>query len=179
MGTDCRIILPDNVVVGNVSKVLGRLAGLPVERHHHDPRTWWAKVKGAKVETTSVPEMVMIRWGDRHTTYHFEYGPGGRLMLPRSTAFWLAAGNRLIEFFGGSIDWNDCDATDVDREFPAKTRAENSPEDGEPWYDFQDRLMALKPLHRDEIEAMREHAAYASDSYSYAYDEDGYLTVAA
>lgn len=179
MGVDCRIILPENVNVRNVANVLGRLAGLPVERHVHNPRTWWTVVNGVKVDTTSVPEMVMIRWGDRHTTYHFEYRPGGRLMLPRSTAFWIAAGNRLIEFFGGSIDWSDCDAVDVDREFLAKTRDENSPETGDAWVAFQERLLALKPLHHDEIAAMREHAAYDNDSYLYAYDSGGYLTATA
>lgn len=174
MGVDCRINLPDNVTVGNVAKVLGRLAGLPVERYQYNPRTWWAKVDGVEVETTTVPEMVVIRWSGRHTTFHFEYGRGGRLLLPRSTAFWIAAGNRLVDFFGGRIDWNDCDTKDWNRRVRAKTREQNSPEDGEAWDDFQTRLLSLKPLHRDEIDAMRKHAAYPDDSY--AFDGDGYLT---
>lgn len=179
MGVDCRINLPDNVSVRNVASVIGRLAGLPVERFQHDQRTWWAKVAGVKVETTSVPEMVMIRWENRHTTYHFEYEPGGRLLLPRCTAFWIAIGNRLVDFFGGRVDWNDSDATDWDYEVLDKGREANNPQDGEPWYDLQKRLMALKPLTHDEIKAMKPHAAYEDDGYLYAFGPDGHLVLEA
>jgi len=178
MGVDCVIQLPDNVQVKNVAKVVGRLAGLPVEKYNYDHKAWWSRVRGVKIAATadSSPDMVMIRFGDRHAMYFFESEYGGRLLYPKSTAFWCALATRLVDIFGGSVIYAD-NSDAVDYEVPAKPRDEVSPSDGEAWNAFHQKIIDLKPLHRDEIAQFVDVAGYGGDDgYTYTFDEEGYLT---
>ena len=52
-------------------------------------------------------------------------------MSPPSTAFWIAIGKGLVDFFGGKLDYNDCDEKDVDYRKPA--RKDIHAEDGDEW----------------------------------------------
>jgi hypothetical protein len=176
MGIDCRISLPANVRVRDVAKVIGRLAGLEAVRQNFGSGDGWvAQVKGVEATTTSMPELAMIVFGDRHTTFHFECETAGRLLLPRSTPFWCALACRLVDFFGGEVDYSDSDATDCDYAVPHKSDTENRPEDGEAWYVLQQRIVDLLPLSRDEIKAAGKHAAYPKDDYGYRFDKHGFL----
>jgi hypothetical protein len=124
------------------------------------------KVQGVE----EIPEMnhidVTLPDGTRlHVQYHQEVGAkwsGCKLMMPRSTAFWLAMGRRLIEFFGGGLVYSDhdFDGKTFNETVPPKSNDENGPEDGAPWQSFQDRVHAIQPLTRAEVRAMRRHAAY-------------------
>jgi len=118
----------------------------------------------------------MIRFGDRQVTYHFEPDNGaGRLLLPRSTPFWIALGVRLVDFFGGTVDYSDCDSVDVDYQVAAKSALDNGPTDGEAWNVMQQRIIDLKPLSRQEIEAAAAFASYPTDDYGYRFDSDDLL----
>lgn len=86
-------------------------------------------------------------WGTRRRRVE----TGGRLMMPPSTNFWVAIGKRLVQFFGGSIDYNDCDDVDVNFRRRNNPRHLNSPTDRDAWYKFQNRLLKLKPLTRNEL----------------------------
>jgi hypothetical protein len=168
MGVDCKIMLPDNVRVKDVAKVIGIAAGLlPKWDGSHGAK--WVEVPGADVKTTSIPEMAVINLDGGHLIdgeskhfvfYHFESSRGGRLMGPRSTAFWLAVAHRLVDFFGGVIDYQDCDSQYCDYGSAANTREENSPEDDEEWVRFQERLFNVKPITKDELLHYNELAAY-------------------
>lgn len=129
---------------------------------------WSVKVEGVCVKTTTCPEMARIQVG--HTTfdgvsnhfvfYFFESSVGGRLLSPKSTAFWLAIGHRLVDFYGGSIDYSDSDNIDVNYWKQPKSRAENAPEDGDDWRDFQERLLRVQPLTSEEVATYADKAAY-------------------
>lgn len=172
MGVDMRVKLPGNVQVNKVAKVMGAYAGCtPVKRFFPNDSKggWCAEVRDVKVTTTTVPEMAQITIDcpmidgqvSHFCFYHFEPECGvGRLMLPRSTAFWIALMTKVVDFFGGELDYQDCDDVDVNYSVPAKTLEENSPSDGEAWYDFQNRILAIKPLTKDEWQAADQHAAY-------------------
>ena len=80
--------------------------------------------------------------------------------MPRSTPWWLAAGKALVDFFGGELDYNDCDSSDSDYAVPAKGDSMNRPSDGKPWHRLQDRILALQPLSADDILSARQDAAY-------------------
>jgi hypothetical protein len=96
-----------------------------------------------------------------HLSYHFETDCGkGRLLNVRSRAIWLAVGNRLIDFFGGSIDYQDCDEIDVDVKKPWKGVALNCPSDGKEWYAFQQRILDIKPITVKEWRGYDAAAAY-------------------
>ena len=175
MGVDCHIYLPPNVCVDNVARVLGVLAGLPtrVKTFGDRPGDWTADIPGVRVQSTAVPTMMrIVLWGplvdgtDGHSVYyHLETcgTEGLRMLHPRSTAFWIAAGIRLVEFFGGHVDFNDCDDAERDFERPHKTWRENSPQDGAEWTDFQNRVMALTPLTEGELRDADQHAAYKTN----------------
>jgi hypothetical protein len=86
----------------------------------------------------------------------------GRLMMPPSTPFWIAVGKGLCKFFGGRIDYNDCDSTDWDRVY-RRPRKNNSPGDGEEWNDFQQAMFDLKPVSVKEMKEANAVAAYQKE----------------
>jgi hypothetical protein len=83
--------------------------------------------------------------------------------MPRSTPFWIAVGKRLVQFFGGEIDYQDCDEIDVDFARPSKSLKINDPQDDDEWDTFQRRLFRLKPLMVEDIKDADQYAAYKLD----------------
>jgi hypothetical protein len=179
MGIDTRIHLPANVQVGDVAKVIGILAGLPpvktiLEQCRRDD-AWFVRVEGITVTgTLGVPEMASINLKGKlidgqevhNVFYHFEDSDDRgdwRLLMPRSTAFWIAMGRRLIDFFGGYMDYADYDDERVDYESPVKPWRENAPEDGAQWQAFQERVFNVIPLTKADIKACQQFAAYGRE----------------
>jgi hypothetical protein len=77
--------------------------------------------------------------------YFFEDDSNMRLLTGGSNKFWIEVGKRLIDFFGGYIDYNDCD--DIKKDFEKeKPRLKNNPNDGEEWNDFEKEKYNIKPL---------------------------------
>lgn len=155
MGINCRIFLPGNVRVGDVANVLGISAGLkPRWVTTKDYRI--VKVNGVQVsQIKDVAELARIELqGDlidstkyHYVLYHFEFR-NGRLLLPPSTDFWIACGKSLVDFFGGAVDFNDCDNTPVDYKVTRKSSKNNCPEKDKDWDIFQQRLMNIKPIEQ-------------------------------
>jgi hypothetical protein len=170
MGVDCKITLPPATRARDVVKVLGILAGTKPYRYDLGNTSWAAGVEGANLFTSGVDGLVRLRWDapegqPSEALYHFEWGPYGRNdlrgcrgLMPRSTPWWCAVAVRLVDFFGGEVDFNDCDDSDCDYSVP--WREDCSAEDGEEWRAFQQRLMDLQPLTPEEIDAARAVAAY-------------------
>lgn len=120
-----------------------------------------------KYRLDALAQCARIRINHRHAVYpydidimyHFELTGGQRGLQPRSTPFWLALGKRLVDFFGGRVDF--CDADDREADYVRdKPRTHNDPKDGTPWERFQQELFTFAPLTREEIEACQEFAAY-------------------
>lgn len=168
MGINTFVKLPDNVRLEDVAKVIGIAVGYKPETiaSRNNPAVSWTEVNGVEIKTTSVPSMVNIVFGGRHCSYFFEHESGGRLVYTKSTSFWIAVSKRLVDFFGGEVDFNDCDESDVDYKKKANSSKINRPSDGKAWYDFQARLLKVKPIHRDEVD---------DDYYEYNYDDDGFM----
>jgi len=175
MGVDCKIMLPSNVQVREIANVIGICVGLNKHQEKLDgcdfevTRVDGIDVKGIEI----LPGCAEISWSNpvgispesiKHTgrvLYHYEYDGGKRRLLsPRACSEWLAIGEVLVNFFGGEIDYQDCDASELDYLQPAKTDVENCPEDGEEWQDLQDRLFALEPLTDDDIAEFDLISAY-------------------
>lgn len=175
MGVDTFVVLPGNVEVRNVASVLGKLFG--------NGHTWgssgdtrWVEVFTVEVSVNSTtPSMAMI-YGDNRLSerggrfcayYHFEtsYGDhtGRQVTLGRAYAERIAVGKALVDFFGGVLVFNDCENHDdpANRyEVPAKTAEENSPQDGQPWYDLQRRMSDIQAVSAKEIAVFQSAAAY-------------------
>lgn len=173
MGCDCQIYLPRDVRLREVSTVMGILAGLPKEKvFFNDGANFYVKVKGAETKSTTIPEMVeiilrasddlkLIDESDYHFCfYHFENEDSKYISLnPPSTPFWVAIGIGLCDFFGGKINYNDCDDTDIDRTYK-KPRTHNNPKNNDEYHKFQKQMWKLESLGIDELIMAKEHSAY-------------------
>jgi hypothetical protein len=174
MGVDTRLTLPGNVRVDDVADVMGVLAGLKPEQYEIDRSGGvFVRVPGVSVQTTSIATMVEIDLkvsgghtlvdGQPHHTvpYFFENVGGRRLLLPRATPFWIAVCRGLADFFGGSVDYSDCDSRAVDYRVNFKRDAENHPTNGEPWDEFYRRILNLTPLTKGDLRAVAQFASYS------------------
>lgn len=167
MGVDCRLSLPGNVRVRDVASVLGILFGLPFALEPLNGDGVVCRVRGANVTGhAEIPEMARIDLKAENGDpvggfyYHFE-NPGGRRVLSgRARANVIAAFVKTADFFGGSVDFTDCDDEDADHTATDRSDEENHPEDGAAWDSFQRRMADLKPLTAKEIRAYASVAAY-------------------
>jgi hypothetical protein len=173
MGVDVKINLPDNVRIKDVAYLIGIASGIKPEWEvtSHDPDHSWLRVPGVEVKQTSSVEMaeisirstghVLVDGEDIHYLfYHFESSRGGRSLGPRSTAYWIAIAHRLVDFFGGTIDYQDCDNVEVDYKRPRKASRYNCPEDGDDYWNFYKRLSEVKPITEEEMQHFDKFAAY-------------------
>ena len=172
MGVDALIKLPPDVRIDDVAKVIGVLAGLPIEKQPLDANgTWCIRVNGAKAEgilniascaTIKIHGKLVDGEEDHHVMFHYEPDDGiDRLIMPRSTAFWISIGKRLIQFFGGKLTYSDC-VGGIDEQ-AEKPRQSNNPTDGKPWQDFQQEIADLKPITKPELKAANKVASYKMD----------------
>lgn len=180
MGVDTNIRLPVNVRARNVADVIGILSGKKVVKVSMD-KSFYAKVEGVSAKGSDIAGLAEIvidcpvsdaaqkarLEGNKNATpyclFNYESHFNGKacfLMIPSSTPYWIAIGKGLIDFFGGSMDYNDCDDKDVNYKKREKSRKENSPENDKPWEDFQNRLWNLKPLTEKDFDAAYKHAVY-------------------
>ena len=178
MGVDCKITLPANVRLKDVADVIGVAAGFKPEKSplgSRHPDSWAVHVPGVRVssfnhaglESCAKIELVGetvdgVKY--HYAMYHFEYDDGKRLLNPRSTAFWLGIGHRLVDFFGGSLDYQDCDDSDKDYHVLGKHNRSNQPTDGKDWQDLQERMFAVKPLTKSELKRFDKLAAYKMET---------------
>lgn len=179
MGVDCYIQLPGNVRVRDVGDVIGILSGVPAVKRSlgslAEDGAYSAHVEGVNVEPAQVVGLATItvtaplskaaqeaRGVDEqpYCLYHFEPSECERLIMPRSTGYWLAIGYGLIQFFGGTLICQDCDEKLKQYHFATRFDDENCPEDGREWQRFQDRKLALKPLKAKDFLRMEKYAAY-------------------
>ena len=172
MGVNSEVYLPSDVRVEDVADVLGILAGLKPQKKHfksYGGDGFYVEVEGVEVKICeNVPSMVeIILSGDlvdgeqgHCVSYHFECKRGGeRMLYPKSTPFWIAVSKKLCKFFGGCIDYHDCDAGGINARWK-KPRKKNNPDDGKPWNDLEKAKLALKPVSMKEIRDANKLAGY-------------------
>lgn len=185
MGVDAKIYLPANVRLKTLTEVVCRLLGAPIEKHILDnrshPGAWFAHPAKGVVKMRSykgIPEMAGIsikkidyKLYGQHVigfSYHFEFGGprcgknngGCRGIMMRAWAVNIAVFRRLADFFGGVVDYCDCDSKENDYVVEAKDDSLNCPESDKPWQDLQHRIMAVAPLTQEEIDACEKVASY-------------------
>ena len=169
MGIDCKIYLPANVAIDNVANVIGILAGAKSKKHYFQDDIkggWSTEVEGVKITTSGIPtcayiEIQGLSEASRkcrennfiHVLYHFETPTGERLLMPSSNNFWIAISKKLVDFFGGRVDFNDCDSVEINYKVEPKEDKFNNPQDGDEWYNLQNRLLELKPLTDDDFQS--------------------------
>jgi hypothetical protein len=167
MGVDARASLPPNVRVRDVARVLGILLGVPFSLDALNGDGVYCNVLGADVRGfVDIPEMswIILKMPNGNTVAQYNFhneNPGGRRLLTgRATAKTIAAFRHACDFFGGVLDYNDCDDEDRDYVVPDFDDDSNHPEDREPWDRMQRRMAELKPLSRKEVAAFEDVACY-------------------
>lgn len=159
MPTQCRITLPDSVRVDDVATLIGIYDGLSKQRCPLGRNSWRCRVNHVSVESISgIPNCARIIWPRGEVIYHFEWDEPGRGLLPNSTPFWIAVGQRLVEFFGGSVIYRDDGDQTVD--FFQPWRKDCYVVDEPDWTVFQERVMKERPLEFGDILRARRFAAY-------------------
>jgi hypothetical protein len=186
MGVDCCIYVPSDARLDDIVKVMAIAAGAPHQRVNLSGGAWYVKTEGARVESGNnflalCPhihfDMKTIDGVDRHfVMFHAEAsGQHGayRLLMPRSTPFWIAMGLKLITFFGGKMDANDSDSNRIDFR-RKKPRKWNDPEDGIPWHKLQEDMEKVKPISIKDMVAVRHLAGYDVGIHNGINGADGY-----
>lgn len=188
MGVDCNICLPHTARIDDVATVLATLAGCPgkmvplnnrhggsyfvtegrIELKHYEssgtslascldvdiyaPPTW-SLITG----TTRIGAMWFFDFHAGNSVGGLRYEHHGRGFKGRSTGFWIAAARGLIDFFGGWADFNDCD--DIEVNYFKQPKPDLAAHDGEPWQAFQNRLAAVKPLTKADLDWAEQFAS--------------------
>ena len=165
MGVDCRLTIPAAARLRDVADVAAALLGAPMVKHDLGRGSYSAHVNGITYHVyQDMPECVHVNLplstGLRSFLYHYEWSssPGDHGIMPRSYSANIALCVALCDFFGGSVDYADCDDSDENYRVPAKTDLHE--QDGDPWHAFQDRKLAVRPLTRAELNAYRSVAGY-------------------
>ncbi len=160
-------MLPVDVRIADVAKVIGILAGLPADKEPLGGGSYCCRVHGVEVKPSGMAEVATITInGDlvdgekqHYSTWHWEPEDEGRLLYPKANPFWIAVGLKLVDFFGGTIVYTDTDGRKPNHR-AKKPRQSNNPQDGKPWQDFQDAILAVKPLTKAELRAADKLSAY-------------------
>jgi hypothetical protein len=167
MSVNTHIYLQSDVRGLDVAKAIAVLAGLPVISRDYG---WTVQgITSPMIEPTFELKGSMIDGEDTHRFYvHYEsddFIGHDRLIMPPSTAFWVAIGRRLIEFFGGVLIYQDCASLDGDEHH---VRSWHYPQeaDDEGCFELSARICALQPLSRAELESAEEVAYYPNEQES-------------
>jgi hypothetical protein len=163
MGVNACLTFSPGARVDDVADAIGVLAGLPAVTDNKGFR----RVAGVTVKSTSVPQSprILLRGrmvdGSRvhEVMFHYE-GCGGRPSIaPPSTAFWVAVCRRLVGFFGGRLDYNDCDSRTAGYRRPCPRRR-NDPQDGAAWQKFEREMDGVRPVTVADVARAGKYAYY-------------------
>lgn len=175
MGIDCKLTLPAAAQIRDVADVIGALLGKPMHKrpiygvwsadHNHGViafRQYGDLVERNRYEP-NVPECLSIDIetsdGPRSFLYHYEWDAiGNRGMMMRAFSENIALCVALCDFFGGSVDFNDCDTIRENYRQPA--REDIHRENGTAWQSFQQRKLDVQPLTKADIARYTPEAAY-------------------
>ena len=127
MSENCTIFFPCDARVGDIHTAMAILSGLPWAWKDlgggRDPHQY-VEAAGTKVNTFEhAPGMLelelrgpMVDGDEVHSaTWHYQGDAGfHQLNCGNATPYWQALAMRLVDCFGGTVDFNDCDSSDID-----------------------------------------------------------------
>jgi len=153
----CLVYFPPNVKVRNVGTVLGALMGFTVVRRVLDSRDGSTFTQCLAIEIVgieSLPTCCYLKWSHCNKQgfflYHHEIDNPTSRMSKALTLYdgarWRAIAKKLVDFFGGEVDYDSDDGIYSDYVVEAKPTEEVSPSDGEAWEKLQERMVSAKPI---------------------------------
>lgn len=174
MGDSTHIYLPHSAQLRNIANAIGILAGLKPETQKIEGSDgFFFDVPGVSLKPTSSFGVVeiffeapagqcLIDGRERHFVYfHFEGERGtgdirkyDRVSLnPPSTGFWQALGRKLVDTFGGEVDYVDNDS--IEFNYSRRPNRLNGACAGDAWDKHQRRIFDLKPLTKADLKAAK------------------------
>jgi hypothetical protein len=173
MGNSTHIFLSNDAQINNVIDVIGILIGQKKQEEYFDNSNpskgshckvenvaTWVPTQDKKNEyavypqTGSCPSMVNIIIPknkidkiDHNGSWFYEGDePGTREIIGGCSEFWQKIGTELVKFFGGWVDYDDCDGVERDVEFtkPRKTNCTKLDEDFDIMRNDMLKLQAIK-----------------------------------
>lgn len=172
MGTSTHIFLSNDAQINDVIDVIGILIGQKKEEELFDTfrpsKGSYCKVDKVVTwvppadkkndyavypQTGSCPSMVniiipknKIDKMDHNGSWFYEGDePGTREIIGGCNEFWQKIGTELARFFGGWVDYNDCDAIEKDVEFP-KPRKTNCTKRDEDFNTMRNDMLKLEAI---------------------------------
>ena len=154
MGVNTKIYLPQDVRIRDVANVVGILAGLKpyyqydgiidieglsIQNDKHTP----GLSNITLVPTEQEPLIDNESW--HQCLYFMEISSNHRLLYCGCNPFWREIGKALVDFYGGHVDFNDCDDIEVDYKKPHKPFRYNC-EDDQGYNRERKRIEQLKSL---------------------------------
>lgn len=161
MSSSVHIFLPPNAALERIACALGKLVG----------------AETAQIVQTGFPELVKVTFfetitdaptmKDRQINFHFDNNayPSLRVMSAPSDPFYLAVAHRLVDFFGGIVDYIDTDDIDINYQQIRKSDKTNCPSIDPQWDGKDTAVTNIQPLTLAEIERFTNRAAYPNLTY--------------
>lgn len=169
MGVNIRLYLYKSAAPEDFAKAISILAGNPANPQFIDSPEGGFTVARPEYTLTSAgfsfplgtlnfpaPVDPYSPW--HSCTIHLNDGPRdfAWALIPPSTPFWIAMATRLVDLFGGALDYQDCDESECDY-----FRFERAPDQSDRGFiAFHKKLIELDALTGTEIENCRQFAAY-------------------
>lgn len=170
MSIDCKIILPHTTRGEEIGEVVWIAAGLPFkwESHSHSGGTFHSvRIAAEPVTPSKLPGLSWLRFkgssvddDDHQAVIHHDYWDG-KLVSARGTPFWIAIGIKLVDFFGGWIDYRDDD--DSFNDYQKEPVFVEEHDDKELFQAFHDALRAIKPITKEEFALAVPLSAYGDE----------------
>jgi hypothetical protein len=169
MGIDTHLFLPGDVQIRDVGDVAAILLGHEPELKPLTATSDHVDVKGirirgyedipgcAEINIEATEDMEYAR--SIFFTYEVEGRPGERLASLRANAEGIALFVKLAEFFGGTVDFNDCDDEEEDVKKSRPRGGNSTHEDGD--FDrMQRRKMNVRAMSYSFVRSFEKHASY-------------------
>lgn len=161
MASSAKLSLPPNVQVRLVATVAGLCMGRKANLVEVDKAGSYVEADGVTVTLCGVVGLADINipspdpavWDEPTLlVYHFESDPDGRrIVTAPSEARYLALFTKLVNFFGGRLDYDDCDRVECDLEMMDRTNRANAPVSDVDYAILQERLLAIEPVEAKDI----------------------------
>lgn len=178
MSVDCKLYLPVDVSARDLEEAIAILLGAKAtyqKFNGHDfyttevegqPRAEACKyVEGVSNFKLPGKDIMPLRPSGFDPTFHYIARRGRtvyNLLKMSSSPTRVALAIRLAKFFGGIVDYNDCDENGKELRFKRTLNVSMLADmDNEPFGRFQLALSKLQPLTKDEIRAAGKFAAWS------------------